>query len=88
MRNMFFTSEDPKNYTLFVKCFCFFDNVFIWFGTKIYLIGTPMGTNCDPLMQICFCYVLKERSVLFKHSIRRLDNWRTCLILVMNSLNK
>ena len=40
------------------------DNIFIRFGTKLYrqTIGIPMGTNCAPLLQICFCFVMREIS--------------------------
>ena len=37
------------------------DNIFIRFGIKLYIqiIGTPMGTNCAPLVAdlFLFCYV-------------------------------
>ena len=38
------------------------DNIFIWFGTKLYtirqVVGIPMGTNCALLVAIffLFCY--------------------------------
>ena len=38
------------------------DNIFIRFGTKLYQqpIGVLMSTNCDTLLKICFCFVMKE----------------------------
>ena len=36
------------------------DNIFIWFGTKLYgqIVGIPTGTNCAPLIAdlFLFCY--------------------------------
>ena len=36
------------------------DNIYIRFGSKLYrqIVGTPMGTNCAPLVadQFLFCY--------------------------------
>ena len=62
----FFTSKYHKH-TLWAcqkvcKAFLFLlDNIFIRFGTKSHqtLLGMPMGKNCVPLLQICFCLVSK-----------------------------
>ena len=38
------------------------DKIFIRFGSKLYrqIVGILMGTNCAPLLQICFCFVMRE----------------------------
>ena len=62
----FFTFEDTKRYKLWScqnMCEAFIyllDNICIRFGTRLYrqIIGTPMGTNCGPLVAdlFLFCY--------------------------------
>ena len=61
-----FTSEQPKRYKKMWPCqkMCnalhyLLDNIFIRFGSKLYrqIVGTPMGTNCAPLVAD-FCFVL------------------------------
>ena len=62
----FFTSEQPKRYTLWpCQKMCdalhyLLDNIFIRFGLKLYrqVVGIPMGTNCAPLVAdlFLFCY--------------------------------
>ena len=63
----FFTSENPKKYHAW---FCqnvydapifLLDNIFIRFGTKVYIqvAGIPKGTNVLPFWQICFCFVMR-----------------------------
>ena len=39
-----------------------FDNIFIRFGSKLYrqIVGIPMGTNCAPLVEDLFCFVMRE----------------------------
>ena len=64
-RNAFFTSEQPKRYKLWSsQKMCdalhyLLDNIFIRFGSKFYrqIVGTPIGTNCALLLQICFSLV-------------------------------
>ena len=69
-KNAFFNSEQPKQYKLW-SCQKMCDAlhyllviIFIRFGSKLYrqILGTciPMGTNCALLLQICFCFVMKE----------------------------
>ena len=38
------------------------DNIYIRFGSKLYRqnVGIPMGTNCAPLLLICFCSAMKS----------------------------
>ena len=58
------------------------DNINIRFGSKLYRqnVGTPMGTNCAPLLLICFCSAMrgKEKSYdlidVFKSTSRYLDD--------------
>ena len=64
----FFTSEQLKRYKLWsCQKMCdvlhyLLDNIFIRFGSKLYrqMVGIPMGTNCAPLVEICFCFVMRE----------------------------
>ena len=37
------------------------DNIFSQFGTKLcrQVVGIPMGTNCDPWLQIYSCFVMR-----------------------------
>ena len=37
------------------------DNIYIRFGSKLYRqnVEIPMGTNCDPLLLICFCSAMR-----------------------------
>ena len=61
------------------------DNIFIRFGSKLYrqIVGTPMGTNCDPLVAdlFLFCY---ERDFMLSLS----DNNRTDIIEALNSISR
>ena len=58
------------------------DNINIRFGSKLYRqnVGTPMGTNCAPLLLICFCSAMRgeEKSYdlidVFKSTSRYLDD--------------
>ena len=62
----FFTSDVYKNYNLWsCQKVCevlinLLDNMFIRLGTKLYrkTIGTPMGTNCAPLVADLFFFFL------------------------------
>ena len=40
------------------------DNIYIRFGSKLYRqnVGIPMGTNCAPLLLICFCSAMRGTS--------------------------
>ena len=66
----FFTSDVYNNHNLWsCQKVCdalvyLLDNIFIRFGTKLYrqTTGVPMGTNCDPLVEICFFFVMRETS--------------------------
>ena len=42
----------------------FLDNIYIRFGPNVYrkIVGIPMGTNCAPLVVVCFYSVIKEIS--------------------------
>ena len=59
-----FTSSDQSRYTLWsCQNVCdalsyLLDNIYIRFGTKLYrqIVGTPMGTNCAPLVADLFLY--------------------------------
>ena len=61
-KRAFFTSEQPKIFNLWsCQKVCdalnyLLDNLSIKFGSKLYrqIVGIPMGTNCVPLVQICF----------------------------------
>ena len=58
----FFTSDAVRKYNLrscqkVSEAVTFLiDNIYIRFGSKIYrqIVGIPMGTNCAPLVLICF----------------------------------
>ena len=63
-RNDFFTSGAGRNYNLWscqkvCKALTFLlDNIHIRFGSKLQIVGVPMGTNCAPLVAnlFLFCY--------------------------------
>ena len=65
-RNVFVTSDAGRNYNLWscqkvCEALIFLsDNIYIRFGSKLYrqIIGTPIGTNCAPLVAdlFLFCY--------------------------------
>ena len=40
------------------------DNIYIRFGAKLYKknVGIPMGTNCSPLLLMCFCFAMRGTS--------------------------
>ena len=40
------------------------DNIYIRFCSELYgqNVGIPMGTNCDPLLLICFCSAMRGTS--------------------------
>ena len=40
------------------------DNIYIRFGSKLYRqnVAIPMGTNCAPLLLICFCSAMRGTS--------------------------
>ena len=69
-RQAFFNSGDTKRYKLWsCQNVCeasiyLFDNMYIRFDTKLYrqIIVIPMGTNCAPLVAICFYFAMKEIS--------------------------
>ena len=90
-KNTFFTSEQPKRYKLW-SCqkmldalHYLLDNIFIRFGSKLYrqIVGTPMGTNCAPLVAnlFLFCY---ERDFMLSLS----DNNQTDTIEAFNSTSR
>ena len=68
MKNMFFfASEQHKKYDIW-SCQNVKDaliyllyNIYIRFGYKLYKknVGIPMGTNCAPLLLICFCSAMR-----------------------------
>ena len=86
--NAFFTSEQPKRYTLWsCQKMCdalhyLLDNIFIRVGSKLYrqIVGIPMGTNCAPLVAdlFLFCY---ERDFMLSLS----DTNQTDIIEAFNS---
>ena len=91
-KNAFFTSEQPKRYTLWsCQKMCdalhyLLDNLFIRFGSKLYrqIVGIPMGTNCAPLVVadlFLFCY---ERDFILSMS----DNYQTDIIEAFNSTSR
>ena len=63
-RNAFLTSEKPKKYHAWsCQNVCdaltfWLDNISIRYGTKLYVLGIHMGTNCAPLFAdlFLFCY--------------------------------
>ena len=69
-RQAFFTSGDTNRYKLWSSqnvceaLIYLLDNIYIRFGTKLYrqIVGIPMGTNCAPLVVICFYFAMKEIS--------------------------
>ena len=61
----FFTSEQPKLWPCQKMCDALhylLDNIFIRFGSKLYrqILGIPMVVNVLLLLQICFCFVMRE----------------------------
>ena len=90
-KNAFFTSEQPKRYTLWsCQKMCdalhyLLDNIFIRFGSKLYrqIVGIPMGTNCSPLVAdlFLFCY---ERDFMLSLS----DNNQAEIIEAFNSTSR
>ena len=57
------------------------DNIYIRFDSKLYRqnVGIPMGTNCAPLLLICFCVAMtKEKQYdlinAFNSTSRYLDD--------------
>ena len=67
---VFFDSEEHKKYDLW-SCqkvtdalIYLLDNIYIRFGSKLYRqnIEIPMGTNCAPLLLICFCSAMRGTS--------------------------
>ena len=90
-KNDFFTSEQPKRYKLrscqkMCDALCYLlDNIFIRFDSKIYrhIVGSPMGTNCAPLVAdlFLFCY---ERDFILSLS----DNNQTDIIEAFNSTSR
>ena len=67
-KNAFFTSEQPKRYKLWsCQKMCdvlhyLLDNIFIRFGSKLYrqIVSIPMVLIVLLLLQICFCFVMRE----------------------------
>ena len=66
----FFASEEHKKYDLW-SCqkvtdalFYLLDSIYIRFGSKLYRqnVRIPMGTNCAPLLLICFCSAMRGTS--------------------------
>ena len=66
----FFASEEHKKYDLWTcqkvtdALIYLLDNIYIRFGSKLYRqnVGIPMGTNCAPLLLICFCSSMRGTS--------------------------
>ena len=67
----FFASEEHKIYDLW-SCqkvtsalIYLLDNIYIRFGSKLYRqnVGIPIGTNCAPLLLICFCSAIKKNGM-------------------------
>ena len=67
----FFASEEHKKYDLWYcqkvtdALIYLLDNIYIRFGSKPYRqnVGIPMGTNCAPLLLICFCSAMRRTSL-------------------------
>ena len=84
--NNFF--EQPKRFKLWsCQKMCdalhyLLDNIFIRFGSKLYrqIVGTPMGTNCAPLVADLFLFC-HERNFMLSLS----DNNQTDIIEAFNS---
>ena len=66
----FFASKEHKKYDLW-SCqkvtsalIYLLDTIYIRFGSKLYRqnIGISMGTNCAPLLLICFCSAMRGTS--------------------------
>ena len=76
------------------------DNIYIRFGSKLYKqnVGIPMGTNCTPLLLICFYFAMRETSrslsqrkngmTLLMLSIQLLDTWTIYSISIIFTLNR
>ena len=66
----FFASEEHKKYDLWscqkvtFALIDLLDNIYIRYGCKLYRqnVGIPMGTNCAPLLLICFCSAMRGTS--------------------------
>ena len=75
------------------------DNIFIRFGSKLYrqIVGIRMGTNCAPLVEDLFCFVMRETYCCLCQTIIKLillklltpppDIKMTDLILIILILN-
>ena len=50
-------------------------NIYIKFGSKLYRqnVGNPVGTNCTPLLLICFYFAMRETSVRSPTEEKRYD---------------
>ena len=73
----FFASEEYKKYDLW-SCqkvtdilIYLLDNIFIRIGSKLYRqnVEISMGTNCAPLLLICFCSAMRGTSSQKKNSM-------------------
>ena len=66
----YFASEEHKKYDLWPcqkvtdALIYLLHNIYIRFGSKLYRqnVGIPMGTNCAPLLLICFCSAMRGTS--------------------------
>ena len=91
IKRPFFTSEQPKRYTLWSsQKMCdarlyLLENVFIRFGSKLCrkIVDIPMGTNCAPLVAdlVLLCY---EGDFVLSLS----DNNQTDIIEAFNSTSR
>ena len=66
----FFASEVHKKYNLWTcqkvteALIYLLDNIYIRFGSKLYIqnVEVQMGTNCAPLLLICFYFAMRGTS--------------------------
>ena len=65
MKNVFFSlPKNIKKMIYWLDALYLPDNIYIRFGSKLYRqnVGIPMGTNCAPLLLICFCSAMRGTS--------------------------
>ena len=69
-KGFFFASEEHKKYSLWTcqkgteALVYLLDNIYIRFGSKLYIqnVRILMGTNCAPLLLICFYFAMRGTS--------------------------
>ena len=64
------------------------ENIYIRFGSKLYIqnVGIPMGTNCAPLLLICFCPSQKKKRYDMKDAFNSTSRYLDDLLNIDNIL--